>query len=109
VSAPGPDSPEYYEYDAELQRARVWARDFGLHMTVLLCALSTTEACLASCGRSLDSEFEHGNRLRAELDRYRAVAQAARALHAVIGPDDDPEWSALGDALAALDTKKEST
>jgi hypothetical protein len=39
--------------------------------------------------------------------RLTAVADAARALHAVLGSDEDPEWSALGDALEALDGERD--
>lgn len=44
-----------------------------------------------------------------ELDRLAAllaVAHAARTLHAVLGPDEDPEWSALGVALEALEGER---
>lgn len=38
-----------------------------------------------------------------ELRLLRDVAEAARALHAVLGSDEDPERAALGAALSALD------
>lgn len=34
--------------------------------------------------------------LRKDLVRALPVVKAAGALHAVLGPDEDPEWSALG-------------
>lgn len=52
---------------------------------------------------SINIEVAGISEIRTLLARLTAVAEAARALHAVLGPDEDPEWTALGDALYALD------
>ena len=55
------------------------------------------------------AEQRRAEELEAEVERLRAVAEAARALHAGMDsryPDDPDTWSEhgkLGEALAALD------